>query len=43
MDKPEHKKWETPGTFILNGAYVLLFVILYCLIFWELSGRWGVQ
>lgn len=37
------EKWETPGTFILNLVYVVLFVLLYFLIFWELSGKWGVQ
>lgn len=36
-------KWETPGTFILNLVYIVLFVILYYYFFWELSGRWGVQ
>ena len=36
-------KWETPGTFVLNLIYVVLFVILYGLTFWELSGKWGVQ
>lgn len=37
------EKWETPGTFILNLVYVVLFVLLYILTFWELSGKWGVQ
>ena len=36
-------KWETPGTFILNLIYIVLFVVLYALTFWELSGKWGVQ
>jgi len=36
-------KWETPGTFVLNLIYVVLFVILYAVTFWELSGKWGVQ
>jgi hypothetical protein len=36
-------KWETPGTFVLNLIYVALFVVLYYLTFWELSGKWGVQ
>lgn len=37
------EKWETPGTFVLNLIYVVLFVILYAVTFWELSGKWGVQ
>lgn len=37
------EKWETPGTFVLNLVYVGLFIVLYVLFFWELSGRWGVQ
>jgi len=36
-------KWETPGTFVLNLIYVVLFVILYYYFFWELSSKWGVQ
>jgi hypothetical protein len=36
-------KWETPGTFVMNLIYVVLFVIFYCWFFWELSGKWGVQ
>lgn len=37
------QKWETPGTFILNLVYVVLFVVLYALAFWDLSTKWGVQ
>lgn len=37
------EKWETPGTFILNLVYVVLFVLLYFWAFWDLSNKWGVQ
>jgi len=36
-------KWETPGTFIINLIYVVLFVTFYYWFFWELSTKWGVQ
>lgn len=37
------EKWETPGTLVLNFVYVVVFVVLYSLVFWELSGKWGVR
>ncbi len=36
-------KWETPGTLVVNFVYIAICVVLYSLIFWELSGKWGVQ
>ncbi len=36
-------KWETPGTLVLNFVYVAIFVVLYGLVFLELSGKWGVR
>jgi len=37
------EKWETPGTLVLNFVYVAIFVVLYGLVFLELSGKWGVR
>lgn len=37
------EKWETPGTLVINFVYIAIFVVLYGLIFWDLSMKWRMQ
>lgn len=43
-DEKEHGAgWETRGSYTINVLYVVLFLIFYVVLFWQLSLRWGVQ
>ncbi len=32
----------TPGTYVLNAIYILLSIVTYLFVFWQLSQRWPV-
>lgn len=41
MQQPKREQ-GTPGTYVLNAIYIVLSIIVYVLIFWQLSQRWPV-
>jgi len=41
MQEQKHEE-GTPGTYVLNAIYIVLSIITYLVVFWQLSQRWPV-